>query len=87
MIDLNDENDPMLFAVNVPAGRLVVQYMEVLATVQAGMTPGSDPTTAQVATGIREASRTPDVAAASSDAILMAAWHRMTTAVQKQGNA
>ena len=61
--------------------------MEVLAAVQASVSSGSDPTPAQVAQGMKDASRTPEVAAASSDAILIAAWHRMTMAVQKQGHA
>jgi len=87
MIEFNDDNDPMLFAMTVPAGRLIVQYMEVLATAQAGMVNGAEPNIQQIAEAIRSASRTPDVAKASTDAHLIAAWHRMTLAVQKQGNA
>jgi hypothetical protein len=87
MVNLTDDNDPLLFCADVPAGRLVVQYMEVLASVQAAITPGTEPTLTQVATYMREASRTPEVAKNSSDAVLIALWHRMTAAMAKQGNA
>ena len=86
MINLTDDNDPLLFSAEVPAGRIVVQYMEVLASAQAGLTPGTEPTLAQIATHMREACRTPEVAKNSSDAVLIALWHRMTAAMQTQGN-
>jgi len=86
MIDLSEDNDPMLFAVGLPCGRLVVQYMEILATVQASVQGGVEPSTNDVVKAIRESSRTPDVAQAATDAMLVAAWHRMTTKVSTAGN-
>lgn len=84
MIDLNDDNDPMLFSVTLPSGKLICQYMEVLATVQ-GMTD-KEPTIEHVVRAIRESSRTPEVAKATPDAMLVAAWQRMSKAVDAQGN-
>lgn len=86
MHDLTDDNDPMLFGMTLPCGRLVVQYMEVLAAVQAALPENAEPKPADIVKGIREASRTPDAAHAASDAMLVAAWHRMTVAVQAAGN-
>jgi hypothetical protein len=84
MIDLNDDNDPMLFAVTLPIGKLVCQYMEVVASVQ-GITD-KEPTMENIVRAIREASRTPDVAKSAPDAVLVAAWQRMSKAVDAQGN-
>lgn len=86
MIELNDDNDPMLFSVTLPMGRLIVQYMEVLSHIHAGMSPEAQPSTAEIADGIRKASRTPDVAAAAPDAMLIAAWARMSARVTQAGN-
>lgn len=87
MIDLSDDNDPMLFAVQVPAGKLVLQYMEAVAALQAMNRQGEDPTPADIVKAIRETTRTPDVGKSATDQQLIAAWHRMTVAIQKQGNA
>lgn len=86
MIELNDENDPMLFAVTLPTGRLVVQYMEVLSTIHATMNPDAQPTQSEIADGLRRSSRTPEVAASASDAMLVAAWARMSARVSAAGN-
>jgi hypothetical protein len=86
MIDLNDDNDPMLFAVNTPNGQLIVQYMEVVANLQHVMVNGQDPTPADICAAIRSTSRTPAVASTASDAVLFAAWHRMSTRVNEKGN-
>lgn len=86
MIDLSDDNDPMLFAVTIPNGRLIVQYMEILAAVQARVGSDAQPDVANVVSAMREHSRTPEVAKAATDAVLVAAWHRMTAAVTKSGN-
>ena len=86
MIDLNDENDPMLFAVTLPNGRLIVQYMEVVATIQGMVANGADPGIPEVCRAIRDMSRTPEVAKGASDAVLTAAWARMTQAVNSAGN-
>ena len=85
MIDLNDDNDPMLFAITVPQGKLIVQYMEILTVVQAAC-GGKEPTTADIIAAIRSCARTADVAAAAPDHVLLAAWARMSTAVQNAGN-
>jgi hypothetical protein len=85
MIDLNDENDPMLFAVSLPNGKLIVQYMEVVATIQATAVPGAEPSPQVVIDAIRKASRTPEVAMGAMDAWLIAAWHRMTMRMDAAG--
>ena len=85
MIDLNDDNDPMLFAITLPQGKLIVQYMEVLTGVQAACN-GVEPSTKDIIAAIRLCARTQDVASAAPDHVLLAAWARMTTAVQNAGN-
>jgi len=87
MINLSDEDDPMLFGLTLPQGQLVVQYMEVLALLQAKIPAGTDPTSAQIVEGVREACRTPDVAKAAADHVILAAWARMSSRVQAAGNA
>lgn len=86
MINLSDEDDPMLFALTLPGGQLVVQYMEVLALLQAKIPTGTEPTPAQIVEGVREAARTPDVAKQAPDHVILAAWARMSTRVQAAGN-
>lgn len=89
MIDLNDENDPMLFAITLPTGRLVLQFMEVVAEINAIMPAGQDKE-AQVPTellcrAIRKVARNPAVAANAPDHQLVAAWGRMSQAVESSG--
>lgn len=86
MIDLNDENDPMLFSITLPNGKLIVQYMEVISTVQAIISGSAEPGIPEICRAIRESSRTPDVAKNATDAVLTAAWARMTQAVNSAGN-
>jgi hypothetical protein len=86
MIDLNEDNDPMLFAVNTPVGQLIVQYMEVVASLQNVMINNQEPTPSDICNAIRSNSRTPSVASLASDAVLFAAWHRMTMRVNEKGN-
>jgi len=86
MIELNDDDDTMLFAVTIPTGRLVIQYMETLTALQEDIGLKEQPTVAQIAAAIRRSSRTPDVAKDATDAHLIAAWQRMTTRVQAAGN-
>lgn len=86
MIDLNEDNDPMLFSCRIPSGTLVVQYMEAVATLQESCGTDAQPTIAHIAAAIRKSSRTPEVAQQASDAHLIAAWHRMTAAVAASGN-
>ena len=86
MISLSDEDDPMLFGLTLPQGQLVIQYMEVLAHLQAQAQPGADPTQAQIIDAIRFAARTPDVATATPDHVLLAAWVRISSRVQAAGN-
>ena len=85
MIELNDDNDPMLFACNVPAGRLVVQYMEVAAAVQANSQPNTEPQMRDFLIAMRQAARTKDIAAATPDEMLIAMWFRMTKALEASG--
>jgi hypothetical protein len=86
MINLSDEDDPMLFGLTLPQGQLVVQYMEVLAMLQTKVAAGTDPTTAQIVECLRESSRTPEVAVKAPDHVLLAAWARMSNRVQAAGN-
>lgn len=87
MIDLNDDNDPMLFKVSVPNGQLLVQYMEVVHTLQASGSADPNPSADKIVAAIRRAARTPEVARDASDATLIAVWYRMTMMVGKTGNA
>lgn len=86
MIELNDETDPMLFSVEIPSGKLVCQYMEIVSAMQGIIPTGTDPNQTHIVRAIRECTRTPEVAAAASDHVLTAAWARMTRAVQAAGN-
>jgi len=86
MINLSDDNDPMLFAVSLPQGTLILQFMEVAAAIAASQRPDAEPTQADVLAAIRTASRTPDVAGALPDNVLIAAWHRINKAVETAGN-
>jgi hypothetical protein len=86
MIDLTEDNDPMLFCVQIPSGKLIVQYMETLATLQDAAGLQEQPSVPQIAKAIRDSARTKEVAAEASDAVLIAAWHRMTARVQAAGN-
>jgi hypothetical protein len=85
MIDLNAENDPLLFSISVPSGRLVVQWMEVIAAIQkSGI--DKEPTLEQVCDAMRKVSRTPEVSNSASDEALFAAFARMAAAADKAGN-
>lgn len=86
MIDLNDENDPQLFAVTIPSGRLILQYMEVVAGLRCIVTEGTEPTVPQIARAVRESARTKDVAASAGDAELFAAFLRVQARVSAAGN-
>lgn len=86
MIELNDENDPMLFALTLPSGRLIMQYMEIGAVLQ-GIAGTATPTFEQVVRAVREGARTKDVAASAPDAELFAAFERVARRVQQSGNA
>lgn len=88
MKNLNDDNDPLLFAIDLPAGKLIVQYLEVMAAVQAAMpSDKKEPDPAIVLKCLRECSRTPDVAKSLSDPMLLAAWMRVMQAAESAGNA
>lgn len=87
MVNLNNDNDPMLFSVELPSGdRLILQFMEVFADLQTQVGT-TEPTPPQVLAAIRRAARTPEVAASATDPVLLAAWHRISTVVGTQGNA
>lgn len=84
MIDLNDEDDPLLFRVQVPAGGLIMQWNEVLAALAK---PGQqEPTVQDVAAAIRKVARTPEIASQTPEEILFAAFARMSKAVERAGN-
>jgi hypothetical protein len=86
MIELNDDNDPNLFAISLPSGRIVMQYMEALVALRAICPEGRDPTIAETAQAIRESSRTKATALVATDGELFAAWHRMHAKVTELGN-
>jgi hypothetical protein len=86
MIELTDDNDPYLFSVTIPSGRLVMQYLEVLVTLRETLPEGKEPTLEQTAEAIRKAARTKDVAATAQPAELFAAWVRMNARVTELGN-
>jgi hypothetical protein len=87
MIELNDDNDPMLFAVTLPSGeRLILQYMEVVTNLSLVVGNGTDPTPAQIASAIRDSARV-KLTLDNTDAHLMAAWHRISAQVANSGNA
>lgn len=83
MIDLNSDNDPLLFRVEIPSGALIVQWTEVLAVLAAR---GGEPGIPEVADAIRKVARTPDVAANASEEALFAVFARIGKAVQQAGN-
>lgn len=83
MIDLNSDNDPLLFRVEIPNGSLVVQWTEVLAVLAAR---GGEPGIPEVAAAIRKVARTPEVAASATEESLFAAFARIGKAVQQAGN-
>lgn len=84
MIDLNEDNDPLLFRVQIPTGALIVQWTEVCAAAQ----PSSDakPTVKDLAAAVRKVSRTPDVAASATDEVLVAVCERIAKAIKNAGN-
>lgn len=86
MIELNDDNDHLLFSVTMPSGRLILQYMEVLAYAQSNLKPDAQAELADIVSAIRTTARTKEVAAAASDHELKAAWVRITKAVETAGN-
>ena len=87
MIDLNEENDPMLFRVTIPTGALVIQWNELVASVQKrSIAGGEQPTVADIANAIRTVARTPEVAQQAADEVLFAVFARLGKAVQNAGN-
>jgi hypothetical protein len=84
-IELTENDDPMLFAVSLPNGRLVFQFNEVTATLQA-INGGQNPGVPELARAMREASRTADVAKDATDAQLFAAYARAAQRVEQAGN-
>lgn len=84
MIDLNDNDDPLLFGADIGGGKLIFQYTEVVAAL-GGMVK-EQPEVADVARAMRKAARTPEVAQATSDEKLFALFVRVAKMVEKQGN-
>lgn len=86
MIELTDDNDPYLFSIRIPAGQLILQYMEVLSCLQESLRDSTQPTNADIIAAVRKASRTREVALAAQDYEITAAWLRITKAVEAAGN-
>mgnify|MGYP003340819085 CR=1 FL=1 len=84
MIDLNEDNDPLLFRVQIPTGALIVQWTEVCAAAQPN--PDCKPTVRDLAAAVRKVSRTPEVAASASDEMLVAVCERIARAIKHAGN-
>lgn len=85
-IELTEDDDPLLFAVTIPAGRLVFQFNEVTATLQAIMGGNEQPGMAELARAMRESCRSPQVAKEATDAQLFAAYARAAQRVEQAGN-
>ena len=85
-IELTEADDPLLFAVTVPAGRLVFQFNEVTATLQAVQQPNTQPGVEDLARAMRESCRTPEVAKEATAAQLFAAYVRAAQRVEQAGN-
>lgn len=84
MIDLNEDNDPLLFRIQIPSGALVVQWTEVCAAVH--QEPGKTPGVSEMAAAVRKVARTPDVAADATDEVLVAVCERIAKAIKNAGN-
>lgn len=87
MIELNDDNDPYLFAVTLPSGRIVIQYLEVLCALKELMPDGREPNVDELAAAIRKAARTKEAAASATAAELFSAWVRVNARATELGNA
>jgi hypothetical protein len=85
MIDLNDENDPLLFCVTLPCGKLIFQFAEVGIAIQEETAAGATPTTASIAAAIRKVARTKDTAEAATPEQIVAAFSRASDAVERAG--
>ena len=85
MIELTNENDPLLFCVTMPDdSRLVVQWNECLASIQK-MNIEGEPSVEQISQALRSSARTKDIAARSSDESLFAVFARIVEALDKTG--
>lgn len=84
MIDLNEDNDPLLFRVQIPTGSLIVQWTEVCAAAQ--QSNEGKPTVKDLADAVRKVSRTPEIAAGATDEVLVAACERIARAIKNAGN-
>lgn len=84
MIDLNDNDDPLLFAADLGTGKFIFQYTEVVAAL--GGISKDQPEVRDVAVAMRKMSRTPEIAAQITDEKLFALFVRVAKMVEKQGN-
>jgi hypothetical protein len=84
MIDLTEDNDPMLFRIQIPTGSLIVQWTEVCAAAQPS--GNAQPTVADLASAVRKVTRTPDVAAKATDEVLVAVCERIARTLKHSGN-
>lgn len=85
-IELTDSDDPLLFAITLPAGRLVFQVNEIVATTQGFASGNGNPTVADIVRAMREGSRTQEVAKNATDAQLFAAYARAAQRMEQAGN-
>lgn len=86
MIEINDDNDPMMFCRTLPAGVLIFQFHEVAATLLEKMPADTAPALVDVVEAMRKSSRTPEVAAAATPAQLYATYLTVAQRVQNTGN-
>jgi len=84
MIDLNEDNDPLLFRIQIPTGSLIVQWTEVCAAAQ--VEQGKMPSVKDLANAVRKVSRTKEVSDAASDEMLVAVCERIAKAIKNAGN-
>jgi hypothetical protein len=86
MIDLTDENDPMLFCATVEnGGKIIIQYMELSARI-AEKCGERSPTQEDIVTAMRETARTREIAQSVPSHVLVSLFFRMTRAVDSAGN-
>jgi hypothetical protein len=82
MIDLNSDNDPLLFRAELPVGVIIVQFHEIIAAIGRK----DDYEIADVTAAMRKVARTPETAAAASDEQLFGLFIRIKNAAERSGN-
>lgn len=82
MIDLNSDNDPLLFRAELPSGVIILQFHEIIAAIG----KKDEYQLSDVTAAIRKVARTPEVAAAATDEQLFGLFVRIKNAAERAGN-